>query len=745
MLTRRRFIQQAGLATAGTVVALGPARVARAADRPFSGTDNLLVDGFEVDEGEIWEFDPNVTTTVTVRSNVVVRGELRMKPASPGVVHTLRFEGVDEDAFVGGGMEVEPGDTGLWVMGRGRLDLQGSERSGWVRDDAPTGWRGADQVVTCPNRKGVTSFSQEDWSATGRPPPVQIRGGPVHTELLNLTRNVVIEGTPGGRSHVFIHTEGTNVAQKIQYVEFRHMGVSAKAGRYPLHFHHCGDTSRGSQVRGCVVHHSGHRAFVPHASHGITFDDCVAYDVVANPYWWDKRPRDHTGQRTFENDSDDTVWNRCVAALVKRADFETGFLAGFTLGGGRNNACTNSVAVGVLGKGEAAGYEWPSQSNGFPNVWRFDDNTAHNNENNGVFVWQNSGSDHINQRTTLYHNGADGILSGAYAHKYLWDDLTILGIEEEGIGLHANGGTPVFGDPEKADRPQTWRNVSIADAAVAIAVHRGRLGKGVPILMIDVEIANCDRIVEYASDDYEIPNAIDFIDPLVDGGPMLPEHIDLRGAAPGSLIRVRNRDGSTFTIDHENRVGDWDGNVAVRFRDISGSVFEQDILWIAERGITKGCNPPVNDLYCPDRFVTRGAMAAFLVRALHYTGADQDRFRDIEKSVFERDIEVLAGKGVTRGCNPPKNDRFCPEDSVTRGQMAAFLNRAFGYQRAAPPDRFVDISGSVFREDILRLALRGVTRGCNPPVNDRFCPDEAVTRGQMAAFLHRALTDAGID
>jgi len=34
----------------------------------------------------------------------------------------------------------------------------------------------------------------------------------------------------------------------------------------------------------------------------------------------------------------------------------------------------------------------------------------------------------------------------------------------------------------------------------------------------------------------------------------------------------------------------------------------------------------------------------------------------------------------------------------------------------------------------------GITAGCDPPVNDRFCPDDVVTRGQMAAFLHRALT-----
>src|SRR5690606_1831895 len=32
-----------------------------------------------------------------------------------------------------------------------------------------------------------------------------------------------------------------------------------------------------------------------------------------------------------------------------------------------------------------------------------------------------------------------------------------------------------------------------------------------------------------------------------------------------------------------------------------------------------------------------------------------------------------------------------------------------------------------------------ISRGCNPPRNDRFCPDDYVTRRQMAAFLHRAL------
>ena len=53
-------------------------------------------------------------------------------------------------------------------------------------------------------------------------------------------------------------------------------------------------------------------------------------------------------------------------------------------------------------------------------------------------------------------------------------------------------------------------------------------------------------------------------------------------------------------------------------------------------------------------------------------------FRDDDGSVFEADIERLSAAGITKGCNPPVDDRFCPDDAVTRGEMAAFLVRAVG-------------------------------------------------------------------
>jgi hypothetical protein len=183
--------------------------------------------------------------------------------------------------------------------------------------------------------------------------------------------------------------------------------------------------------------------------------------------------------------------------------------------------------------------------------------------------------------------------------------------------------------------------------------------------------------------------------------------------------------------------------VSTGFTDTIGHVFAGDVEWLAASGITKGCNPPANYLFCPDEPVTRGQMAAFLHRALpDLPVSTSTDFADDEASVFEADIEWLSATGVTRGCNPPANDRFCPDAVVTRGQMAAFLHRALpDLDFTGPIVDFTDDNGQVFESDIEWLAATGITRGCNPPANSQFCPNAPVTRGAMAAFLHRALGD----
>ena len=79
--------------------------------------------------------------------------------------------------------------------------------------------------------------------------------------------------------------------------------------------------------------------------------------------------------------------------------------------------------------------------------------------------------------------------------------------------------------------------------------------------------------------------------------------------------------------------------------------------------------------------------------------------------------------------------------------MAAFLHRALGQRRlptgqacrGSDPIVFTDTGSPTFAADIDWLPSAKITAGCNPPTNDEFCPNSPVTRGQMAAFLHRAL------
>ncbi len=175
----------------------------------------------------------------------------------------------------------------------------------------------------------------------------------------------------------------------------------------------------------------------------------------------------------------------------------------------------------------------------------------------------------------------------------------------------------------------------------------------------------------------------------------------------------------------------------IGFDDIAVSVFLDDILWLAESGITKGC---ADTSYCPTDFVTRGQMAAFLTRALGYTDVGTGNlFADDDGLIFEPSIDKLATAKVTKGCNPPINDEFCPDAFVTRQQMAAFLVRALGLTDDGGGNNFTDDDGSIFEADIAKLATAGITKGCNPPDNTQFCPFAHVTREQMAAFLRRAL------
>ena len=123
-----------------------------------------------------------------------------------------------------------------------------------------------------------------------------------------------------------------------------------------------------------------------------------------------------------------------------------------------------------------------------------------------------------------------------------------------------------------------------------------------------------------------------------------------------------------------------------------------------------------------------------------YRNLQDGHFADVDESnMFYASIEWMWQAGITKGCNPPDNDRFCPTRTATRAEVASFFVRALGLTDGADVDRFVDDDGSVHEADINRLAAAGITKGCNPPTNDRFCPSTDIVREQLAAFFHRAM------
>ena len=174
------------------------------------------------------------------------------------------------------------------------------------------------------------------------------------------------------------------------------------------------------------------------------------------------------------------------------------------------------------------------------------------------------------------------------------------------------------------------------------------------------------------------------------------------------------------------------------YRDIADAgVHRGAVEALAARGIFRGTDCAAGS-FCPGEPLPRWVMAVWLVRLLdgEEPQAQESRFADIEGSPWwEGHVERLAEARVTLGCDVSPA-RFCPDGTVTRGQMAAFLTRALNLG-SAPSAGFMDTAGSVFEENIDSLYEARFTLGCaTDPL--RYCPRQFVTRAQMASFLNRA-------
>ncbi|MGH8945785.1 MAG: M23 family metallopeptidase [Acidimicrobiia bacterium] len=173
-----------------------------------------------------------------------------------------------------------------------------------------------------------------------------------------------------------------------------------------------------------------------------------------------------------------------------------------------------------------------------------------------------------------------------------------------------------------------------------------------------------------------------------------------------------------------------------QFYDDEGSKHEADIEKIYASGITRGCNPPTNNRYCPDEPVSRGAMAAFIRRWLELPTPAEDYYSDDNGNIFEGDINAITAAEIGFGCG---DNSYCPDVPFLREEFAEMFRRAFGYTNPTGTDWFTDDNDSAYEDSINALRAAGVTKGCNPPDNTRFCTYLPVDRAAMASFFVRAL------
>jgi hypothetical protein len=88
-------------------------------------------------------------------------------------------------------------------------------------------------------------------------------------------------------------------------------------------------------------------------------------------------------------------------------------------------------------------------------------------------------------------------------------------------------------------------------------------------------------------------------------------------------------------------------------------------------------------LYCPEAPVTRAQMAPMLLKARYGATfnpgtASGTMFADVPRThPFATWIERMYSYGITTGCTTSPR-RYCPDATVTRAEMALFLQRTFG-------------------------------------------------------------------
>ncbi|MBI4260436.1 MAG: hypothetical protein HY658_07705, partial [Actinobacteria bacterium] len=441
--------------------------------RPPGEADAVLVahdvslDGPDVRVGPVWVTGSLIlpadrSTAITLSGSLValdgglVRAGSPDRPVASGSTATVRFDG-PERSELAGGPDFEPDDVGLWVLDRGRLELHGAPVRGTWGELAATAPAGSREVVLegdvtdwpTPSRVVVTATNatrDDENEAVGvlgaepagggrtrllldRPLSFEHLGEPGRSgEVGLLTRNVTVESVDPARPGHVAFLAGARGG--ISYTAFRDLGPEDVLGRYTLHFHLMGDSSRGTVVRGSSFESAGGFWLNIHGSNGITAVDNVGFGARGSGFYMEKPA------------GWDNLWLHNLGVSVAPSENLRHRNAVFWLLLG--NRLVGNVAVGAQQGADASGFFLPQVSRDEPAYERPTvvlHNEAHSNRRYGFASWMNLSPTFDVVDVELWRNAEAGLFWGAYgthmrAFRIRSFDNAEADLEAQAKGLH---------------------------------------------------------------------------------------------------------------------------------------------------------------------------------------------------------------------------------------------------------------------------------------------------------------------
>lgn len=160
------------------------------------------------------------------------------------------------------------------------------------------------------------------------------------------------------------------------------------------------------------------------------------------------------------------------------------------------------------------------------------------------------------------------------------------------------------------------------------------------------------------------------------------------------------------------------------------------VTYLGKAGIVNGFE---DSYFRPNDSVTRGQAAAFINRKLHLKSSSTTSFADVSANMsFASDIAAVKEAGIIQGFS---DGTFRPNDILTRAQMAAIIDRAFKLSErntiASENVKYNDVSRDFWAyKSIVTLKSIDVTSNFNHSI---FRSSDYATRADFATALYSAI------